>query len=259
LDGPNAGRSATANTTGEYRFENLTTGNANMAAAAEGFAEDRRGVTLSGAIVLNFTLTRSGPRRQFGAGQYRVGTDIAAGRYYGDPTDGCYWERQSGFSGSLNDVIANEFVAFNAGQWIVDIIGSDRGFETDAECGTWFSTPRHGQQSNIQPGMWLVGSQIPAGTYRTDARSGCYWERLRNFEGTLNAIIDNEFVAGDASQIVTISSGDTGFHADADCGTWTRLQNILTNNSENPSGSVGDIERNRTMNRNQEGSSRRLR
>jgi hypothetical protein len=49
-----------------------------------------------------------GPRTTFGAGKYLVGSDIASGRYYTDPAGGCYWERLSGQSGSLNDIIANE-------------------------------------------------------------------------------------------------------------------------------------------------------
>jgi hypothetical protein len=50
----------------------------------------------------------------FGPGQWRVGTQIAPGRYFSAPSNGCYWERQRGLSGSINDVIANEFIGFNA-------------------------------------------------------------------------------------------------------------------------------------------------
>jgi len=149
-----------------------------------------------------------------------VGTDIAAGRYFTNPATSCYWERQRGFSGSLNDVIANEFIGFDAGQWVVDILGSDMAFETDAECGTWSRTPRPPPTGGITPGVWLVGSQVAPGTYRVNARSGCYWERLRAFEGTLSSVIDNKFVADASQQLVTIASSDVGFHNDGDCGTW---------------------------------------
>src|SRR5262245_54172650 len=43
----------------------------------------------------------SGPRTSFGNGQWLVGADIAAGRYFADPASGCYWERQRGLGGSL--------------------------------------------------------------------------------------------------------------------------------------------------------------
>lgn len=51
----------------------------------------------------------------FGAGTYRVGTDIPPGEYRteGMPEDsdlpGCYWERMPDSSGDLTKVIANNF------------------------------------------------------------------------------------------------------------------------------------------------------
>jgi hypothetical protein len=119
-------------------------------------------------------------------------------------------------------VIANEFVGFNAQQWIVDILASDLAFETDSDCGTWSTSPRP-VPNGIPGGVWLVGAQIPPGTYTVNARSGCYWERLRNFTGTLSGIIDNEFVSNDSFQLVNIASTDVGFSSNADCGTWTRI------------------------------------
>ena len=168
-----------------------------------------------------------GPRTQFGVGQWRVNTDILPGRYFSDPPQsGCYWERQRGFSGSTNDILANDFVAYNPGQYIVDILGSDVGFETDPECGTWFrDSPRRGHSTTITPGVWLVGSQLSPGTYRIDGGAGCYWERLRDFQHGINSIIDNEFKSSPASQFVTISGSDVGFNNDGDCGTWTPASN----------------------------------
>jgi hypothetical protein len=67
-------------------------------------------------------------------------------------------------------------------------------------------------------GTYRVGSDVPPGTYRTRGGSGCYWERLRSFSGTLNAIIANENAAGPT--IVTIGRRDKGFTT-ARCGRWT--------------------------------------
>jgi hypothetical protein len=157
-----------------------------------------------------------------GPGQWLVRTQIAPGRYFGSPASGCYWERQKGLSGSLSDVLANEFVGFNALQWIVDIMPTDLAFETDSDCGTWSTTPRPAP-SGIPPGVWLVGAQIQPDTYSVNAGPGCYWERLRDFTGNLSGVIDNEFVSAGGPQLVTIAPSDVGFHSDADCGIWTRI------------------------------------
>lgn len=195
-----------------------------------------------------------GPGASFGPGRRLIGIEIVPGRYYSDPADGCYWERQRGLSGTLADVIANMFIGFDARQWIVDILSSDRAFQGDADCGTWFNTPRHGVQSSISPGMWLVRDQITPGTYRANAGYGCYWERLRNFTGTTDAIIDNEFVSTPGTEFVSISPIDTGFDADDDCGSWTRLYAIVeTPSSPDVSASLPEIEGRRNENRRQEG------
>jgi hypothetical protein len=196
-----------------------------------------------------------GPRTQFGAGQYRVNTDIQPGRYYSDPVSGCYFERQRGFGGALADIIANEFVGFNAGQWIVDISASDAGFSTDGECGTWFNTPRTGALSSIPPGRWLVGTQISAGTYTAATRAGCYWERLRDFSGNLSGILANDFVSGGGTRIVSIAGSDAGFGGDDECGTWTRSSASTGTRADQPAALMpqrwSDLEANRNRNRQQ--------
>ena len=169
-----------------------------------------------------------GPRTQFTSGTHLVNTDIAAGRYFSDPTSGCYWERLSGLGGSLSEIISSEFIGYNAGQWIVDVAGSDRAFKTDPSCGTWFRSARPAPPANtITPGMWLVNQQLSAGTYRTTASSGCYWARLRNFGGRLDGIIANDFVSEGGSVTVSITFGDAGFEADPSCGpSWTRVSSL---------------------------------
>jgi hypothetical protein len=173
-----------------------------------------------------------GPRTSFGAGQYLVGSDIASGRYFSSPRDGCYWERNKGLSGSLDDVLANDFIGFNAGQWVVDILRSDLAFKTDSDCGTWNQSPRGGVQAEISPGMWLVGSQITPGRYRANASYACYWERMRHFEGTLGGILANDFVDSAGQVIVDIRSSDVGFQADDECGRWSRVSSLTASDSE---------------------------
>ena len=206
----------------------------------------------SNEIVLVVGSSAPGPRTTFGTGQYLIGRDIAPGRYYTVPAYGCYWERQSGLGGSLSEILANDFIGFNAAQWIVDILASDLAFKTQSPCGTWSTSPRYGAQGNISPGLWLVGTQISPGTYRAAAQYGCYWARVRNFTGNLSGIIANDFVSGAGPQLVAISGGDVGFETDADCGTWTRVSALVTESTAYTAAqSPDEIERNLVIKRSQ--------
>jgi carboxypeptidase family protein len=223
-DGPNATRSTTSNTTGTYTLANLQVSGFTVAVAADGYVTQMQGVTLTSNQTVNFALIRAGLRTEFGAGQWLVGTDIAAGRYYSDPVSGCYWERQSGLGGTLGDVLANEFVSFDAGQIIVDVLSGDKAFQTDAECRTWYYTPRAAPPAgSITPGTWLVNTQIQAGSYRANVSAGCYWERLRHFQGTLGGIISNGFISTAGQAVVGVGATDVGFNSDGECNTWTRI------------------------------------
>jgi hypothetical protein len=72
-------------------------------------------------------------------------------------------------------------------------------------------------------GTWRVGADIEAGTYRANAKMGCYWERMRGFSGdTLKDIISNGVSASDGPVTVTIKKTDLGFKSQL-CGTWTKV------------------------------------
>jgi hypothetical protein len=71
-------------------------------------------------------------------GTWTIGEDIQPGTYTAvvpDDSFGCYWERLSGFSGELDDIIANG-LADPGEQTTVTIEPSDVGF-TSQDCGTW--------------------------------------------------------------------------------------------------------------------------
>lgn len=159
----------------------------------------------------------------FKPGTYFVNTQIAPGRYIARlATPGCYWERLSGFGGTLDEIIANDFVGFN-GPVIVDVRPTDAGFKFDGECGNFTPyAPAASPSSSIPPGDFVIGSDIVPGTYVANATNGCYWERLSGFDGTLSQIIDNDFISSPGQVIVTISGGDVGFSTGAKCGTWTK-------------------------------------
>lgn len=68
LDGANSGRTATTNANGEYRFDGLTSGNANLSANASGYSESRAGIFINGTNTLNFALQRAQLWSQSGQG-----------------------------------------------------------------------------------------------------------------------------------------------------------------------------------------------
>lgn len=161
------------------------------------------------------------PKESFRTGTLLVGEDIVPGRYFTNPKEGCYFARLSGLGGELSDILANEFIDFDAVQWIVEIDQTDLAFSTDTECGEWSKTPTEGMQFGIRPGVWLVNQQIQPGRYRATNSEGCYWARLRNFGGSiLSGIIANDYVDSAGQVLVEISSTDLGFESDEECGQW---------------------------------------
>ena len=167
------------------------------------------------------------PNTRFGFGTWLVGSDIEPGRYFTNPDDACYWERLSGLSGAVADIIANEFIGFDSLQEIVDIDPSDLAFSTDEDCGTWDQSPESPPSAGtIPPGTWLVGGQVEPGVYEADAADGCYWERLSGFGGSVvDDVLDNDFVSGGGRQLVEIGRGDVGFSTNENCGTWRAVGN----------------------------------
>ena len=101
------------------------------------------------------------------------------------------------------------------------ILKTDKGF-TSRGCGSWTSdlSAILAPGDPIEDGTYIVGVDIPAGTYKAAPSGGtCYWERLKGFTGGLGDIIANNLST--SSVIVTIRSTDKGFKSQ-DCGTWTK-------------------------------------
>jgi len=73
------------------------------------------------------------PTAPFGDGTWQVAIDIAPGTWRSAGGTTCYWQRMKGFSGTFNDIIAND----NTGpSTIVEIGASDKAFSS-SRCGTW--------------------------------------------------------------------------------------------------------------------------
>ena len=136
-------------------------------------------------------------------GTYLVGTDIRPGIYKGqagyDLFASCYWARLQDLSGSLDAVLANDN---SIGQFYVEVKESDYAFETRCELRFLPSFPEPPTEfpQRIMPGTYLVGIDIQPGTYRgqagTEITDSCYWARLRDVSGELEAIIANDNAIG---------------------------------------------------------------
>jgi hypothetical protein len=223
LDGANAGKSAVSSPDGRYEITGVVNGGYTITATLAGYANASLPIGIDGNTTFNFRLDPLAARTKFGPGQYRVNTDMPAGLYYSDPGHGCRFQRLRGFGGTSADVISITQVNFDANQWVVQLLGTDAGFETDASCSFWYTTPRRGLEADITPGSWVVGVQVAAGTYQAaNAAVGCEWQRLSAFTGSPEAVIASAFVGTAGAQFVTIASTDAGFSTTAECGTWTR-------------------------------------
>ena len=73
-------------------------------------------------------------RELFDGAERIDGIEISPGVWRNDDSSGgCYWERVSGWSGALGDIISN---SFSSSIQTVTIEGSDVGFFSE-DCGTW--------------------------------------------------------------------------------------------------------------------------
>ncbi|MFC0682807.1 hypothetical protein ACFFGH_33665 [Lysobacter korlensis] len=161
-------------------------------------------------------------KRIAGDGSYQIGTNLAAGTYAtSTATRFCYWERVSGWSGSFDDIIANDL---GAGQRIVTVYPSDVGLVTEG-CGSWVKLSDLGvapRSSVAAEAVVAVNAQVRPGLYQAnDGSDGCYWARLSGFSGLLDDITDN-YYGESARPIVRIFSTDKGFET-SNCGGWVRI------------------------------------
>ena len=135
-------------------------------------------------------------------GTYRVGADIAPGVYAGltgtDVLDWCTWQRLSGVSGDLDDVLAIDIAE---GQFYVEIQPTDKYFEIGCEITPIEDWPAPAQPlTAIGPGTYLVGRDIAPGTYRgkagSDITDWCTWQRLSGVSGDLDDVLAIDIAEG---------------------------------------------------------------
>ncbi len=146
----------------------------------------------------------------FGDGHYEIGADIAPGRYRTTtPTRYC----------QVHSAYAR--VVFPKVSAIVDV-RMDDGFLRTENCGIWSTdlSPIVKPGESFGEGVFLVGSEIAPGRYRTTTPSPeCWWMRLRHFAPGEGARAGAESHGG-ASAIADIAPSDAGFYSER-CGTWS--------------------------------------
>jgi hypothetical protein len=153
-----------------------------------------------------------------GNGTFAVNNEVKPGLYRADGGI-TYWARTKGFSGDLNEMLAN---GIPSGPAIVEIKTTDVGFQTKGS-GTWtLVDDSYAPEllSEFSDGMYLVGKDISPGTYKSDD-SVTYWARLANFAGDMNSIAANGIPAG--PEIVEIKANDKGFVTSGG-GTWKKIK-----------------------------------
>lgn len=159
----------------------------------------------------------------FGSGDFIVGVDVDPGTYRTRTTQSfCYWERLSGFGGTLDEIIAN---GTGGGYFVVTIGAGDAGFSSSG-CGTWSADVSAVTDDPAGPltedGVYIVGTDIAPGTWRSSGGSSiCYAARLSGFGGTLDEVIAND-LASEGGLIINIAASDRGFET-AGCGTWQKV------------------------------------
>ena len=83
------------------------------------------------------------------------------------------------------------------------------------------ASPTKAAAPTIEDGVWIVGVDFPAGTYRTtEAVSDCYWG-IYKAETNQSDIIDNDIVDGGRPTVVLRKGHE---FKSSRCGTWTRIK-----------------------------------
>lgn len=88
------------------------------------------------------------------------------------------------------------------------------------------TTPAKPAQVTIgADGTYLVPAEVKPGTYRAKVPAdsfGCYWARLKDTSGDIDAIITSDVGNGGDTETVTVASSDKAFETRG-CGIWVKI------------------------------------
>ncbi len=154
------------------------------------------------------------PATEFSDGTHMVSQHIAPGTYRAAGPEWCSWEFWTGFTGIFDEYVRG------GGQTIVEILTSDTAFHSDG-CGSWQPlnlTIRATPAPEFSDGTWVVGAEVPPGTYWSSGGEYCMVARLSGFTGDWE-----DTIASNYSSIVELEPTDVGVDS-RDCGPWIPLQ-----------------------------------
>jgi hypothetical protein len=156
--------------------------------------------------------------RTFSDGTWLVGGEVRPGTYRATAEGTCSWARLAEPLAGVEQVIGSDL---GSGPRLVTVGKRDESFRSTG-CGRWTSDLSRitDDRTAFGDGMFLVGEDIAAGTYRSVGSGTCSWSRLSGFGGSADEVIASMVAVG--PQEVGIRGSDKGF-ASAGCGGWTRL------------------------------------
>ena len=164
-------------------------------------AEDAKNFTLlasdlegyeTGYIALPDLATGTPTSTPMPPGTHEVGDGIAPGVYRGEAEADsfCKWARLSDLKEDSDSIIA---MGLHEGPFYVEVQISDVAITTECELvPIELLEPRDPLLTSVPPGMYVVGLDIGPGQYKGEPQEDlfCFWQRLNNFRGEGDSIID---------------------------------------------------------------------
>jgi hypothetical protein len=148
----------------------------------------------------------------FGDGTFKVGTEIAPGRYM-----------------SVGKICSYEIVTNNPAEFpikysggvrnILDILATDVSL-TSRGCNQWTPLTSYTTVGSPSEGDWLVGLEFPSGTWQS-LEPNCIWFRKGEFRGIKN-INTNLFDIRQGGTLVRVLPTDVGLNS-YKCGVWVKV------------------------------------
>ena len=160
----------------------------------------------------------------FGNGVHPVGlkgTAVRPGLYTSAIVLGghCAAERQqAGTAGFVGKV------ASSGGRSFLQVLITDSSVISGG-CGVWTHpriTSYNPDRATAKVGTYRIPVDLLPGTYAAPGGSGCSWQRLSNFTGSVTSVIAQNQNPG-LNPRVTIAGTDVGFTTTFGCGGWRRI------------------------------------
>ncbi len=228
----------------ELVYQNVLDRSPDATGRAFWLAQLRSGAIDRGGVMIGFSespeyveqteTTPPVPARSFNDGTH---VEVAGTWRNLSNAEGCYWARTAEEpdgdelpngveppAPGTDGIIANDLVE-NDGRSIVTVEETDAAFITDG-CGTWVPDIGPITVSPTAPfgeGTFRVGRDVAPGTWRSSRTDDtCTLERLADFSGEDDAVIEAETESDRSVLSVTIDEGDAGFWSEG-CGTWSKV------------------------------------